>query len=149
MTSGKFDDAVDRQIRQAQEDGSFDNLSGKGKPFKHLDTDPLSGVLQAQGFTSRWAEQDHDIRQKTEIAEQAVRRTYEWVMQSLAGGGADSEFARDEWRRARRIFRERLEEINKLIRTYNLQVPPAVGQKFILKEEEELKRLGLAAEIGA
>src|SRR3989304_4916428 len=79
MTSGKFEDAVDRQIRQAQEEGSFDNLSGKGKPFKHLDTDPLTGVLQAQGFTSRWVELDHDIRQKTEIAEQAVKRTYEWV----------------------------------------------------------------------
>jgi len=149
MTSGKFEDAVDRQIRQAQEEGSFDNLSGKGKPFKHLDTDPLAGVLQAQGFTSRWVELDHDIRQKTEIAEQAVKRTYEWVMQTLAGGSADLEFAQDEWRRARRIFRERIEEINKLIRSYNLQVPPSIGQKFILEEEEELKRLGLTAEIGA
>ena len=149
MTSGKFEDAVDRQIRQAQEEGSFDNLSGKGKPFKHLDTDPLAGVLQAQGFTSRWVELDHDIRQKTEIAEQAVKRTYEWVMQTLAGGSADPEFAQDEWRRARRIFRERIEEINKLIRSYNLQAPPSIGQKFILEEEEELKRLGLTAEIGA
>ena len=147
MTSGRFDDAVDRQIRQAQEEGSFDNLSGKGKPFKHLDSDPLSGVLQAQGFTSRWVELDHDIRQKTEIAEQAVKRTYEWVMQTLAGGSADPEFARDEWHRARRIFRERIEEINKLIRSYNLQAPPAIGQKFILEEEEELERLGLAVEI--
>jgi len=149
MTSGKFEDAVDRQIRQAQEEGSFDNLSGKGKPFKHLDTDPLTGVLQAQGFTSRWVELDHDIRQKTEIAEQAVKRTYEWVMQTLAGGSADLEFAQDEWCRARRIFRERIEEINKLIRSYNLQAPPSIGQKFILEEEEELKRLGLTAEIGA
>lgn len=146
--SEKYDDLIDRQIKQAQEQGAFDKLPGKGKPFKHLDSDPLSSTLQAQGFTARWVELDHEIQQKTALAEQAAKRTYEWVMQSLNGGGADPEFARDEWQRARRIFRERIDEINRLVRTYNLQVPPAVGQKFILREEDELRRLGLTPEIG-
>ena len=143
------DDFIDRQIKKAQEEGAFDQLPGKGKPLAHLDSDPLNGVLQAQGFTTRWVELDHELQQKIAVAEQAVKRTYEWVMQSWAGGSADRRFAQDEWRKARRIFRERIDEINQLIKTYNLQVPPTIGQKFLLKEEEELRRLGLAAEIGA
>jgi hypothetical protein len=142
-----YDDHIDEQIKKAQAEGAFDNLRGKGRPLSHLDTDPLANVLQAQGFTPRWVERDHAIRQKTEIAEQAIKRTYQWVMQSLSGGSVDRGFARDEWRRARRIFRERLDEINKLIRTYNLEVPPTVGQKFVLKEDEELQRMGLTREI--
>jgi hypothetical protein len=144
-----YDDHIDEQIKKAQAEGAFDNLRGKGKPLSHLDTDPLANVLRAQGFTPRWVERDHDIRQKTEIAEQAIKRTYQWVMHSWSSGSVDRRFARDEWRKAQRIFRERLDEINTLIRTYNLEVPPTVGQKFVLKEEEELERLGLTGEIGA
>jgi hypothetical protein len=142
-----FEKSVDEQIERAREQGGFDNLPGAGKPLKHLDTHPLQAVLKAQGFTPRWVDLDHEIRQKTEVAEQSVRRTYEWVMQTLSGGSADPAFARDEWHRARRIFRERIDGINKLIRTYNLQVPSTVGQKFLLREEDELQRLGLTTEI--
>jgi len=149
MSPADFDKAVDEQIKKAREEGRFDGLPGAGKPFSHLATDPLNHVLQAQGFRARWVELDHEIRQKTEIAEQAVKRTYEWVMQTWAGGSADRQFVQGEWRRARRIFRERMDEINALIRTYNLQVPPQVGQKFPLKEEEEMQRLGLTTEIEA
>jgi hypothetical protein len=141
MNSANFNKAIDEQIEKACEDGAFDGLRGQGKPLTHLNTDPLAHVLQAQGFAARWIELDHEIRQKTEVAEQAVKRTYQWVRQTRAGGSADRQFAQDEWRRARRIFRERIDEINRLVRTYNLQVPPQVGQKFLLKEEEELQRL--------
>lgn len=142
-----YDDHIDEAIKRAQSEGVFDNLPGKGKPLTHLDSDPLNNVLQAQGFAPPWVERDHEIRQKMEIAEQAVRRTYEWVMQSWGGGSADRQFAQDEWRKARRIFRERLDEINRLIWVYNLEVPPTIGQKFVLNEEDELTRLGLTPEI--
>jgi len=147
MNPGDSDDLIDRQIKKAQEEGTFDNLRGKGKPLTHLDTDPLNNVLQAQGFSARWVELDHEIRQRTEVAEQAVKRTYEWVMQTWSGGSASPQFAQDEWHKARRIFRDRIAEINELIKTYNLQVPPTIGQKFLLKEEEDLRQLGLTMEI--
>jgi hypothetical protein len=149
MNSSHYDNHVDEQIKKAQAEGAFDQLRGKGKPLSHLDSDPLNGVLQAQGFAPRWVERDHEIQQKTAIAEQAIKRTYEWVLQTWSGGSADRDFARGEWRKARRIFRERIDEINRLIKTYNLEVPPTIGQKFLMKEEEELKRLGLTAEIEA
>lgn len=149
MSPVDFDKAIEEQIEKAREEGAFDNLRGKGKPLSHLDSDPLHQVLQAQGFRARWVELDHEIRQKTEVAQQAVKRTYEWVMQTWSGGSADRQFARDEWHKARRIFRERLAEINRLIVNYNLQVPPQIGQRFLLKEEEALQRMGLTPEIDA
>jgi hypothetical protein len=147
MNPTHYDNHVDEQIKKAQAEGAFDQLRGKGKPLSHLDSDPLNGVLQAQGFAPRWVERDHEIQQKTAIAEQAIKRTYEWVLQTWSGGSADRDFAREEWRKARRIFHERIDEINRLIKTYNLEVPPTIGQKFLMKEEEELKRLGLTIEI--
>jgi len=149
MQLANSDDFIDQQIKKAQEEGAFDNLPGKGKPLTHLDSDPLNAVLQAQGFAARWIELEHEIRQKAEIAEQGVKRTYVWVMQAWSGGSASRQFAQDEWRKARRIFHERIDEINQLIKTFNLHVPPTIGQKFLLKAEDELQRLGLTVEIGA
>ena len=68
-----------------------------------------------------------EIRAKIEIARQAVKRTYEWVMQAWNGGSVDRHYAQDEWRKAQRIFSQRLAEINKLISTFNLELPERCG----------------------
>ena len=145
MPANESDHYIDRIIQAAQADGEFDRLRGTGQPLTHLDSDPLNHLLDAQGFTPHWLELDHEIRQKIEIAEQLVRRTYEWVMQTWNGGGVDRRFAQDEWRKARHIFAERINEINQLIKTFNLELPEAMRhlQKFPLKKDEELARLGL------
>jgi len=149
MESHEWESYVDRQIRQAQEEGKFDHLPGKGKPFTHLDSDPLEQVLKAQGFVPRWVELDREIRDKVEIAEQAVRRTYEWVMQTWSSGSADRQYAESEWREAQRVFGKRLDEINQLIKILNLQLPPPVRhlQRFPLKAENQLQRLGLPQQL--
>ncbi|HZY46140.1 MAG TPA: DUF1992 domain-containing protein, partial [Anaerolineae bacterium] len=97
---------IDEQIQKAQQAGEFDRLRGKGKPFTHLDSDPLRHLLDAQGFTPHWLEADHEIQRKIELAEQAIKRTYEWVMELWSSGSADRHFAREEWRRALKIFDE-------------------------------------------
>ena len=136
---------VEDQIQKARDDGEFDNLRGKGKPFIHLDSDVLEHLLKEQGFQPAWLAREREIRQKIEVAEQAIRRTYEWVMQAWSVGGLDRRFAQEEWRKAQRIFAERLNEINQLIKTFNLELPEVMRhlQKFPLKQDEELKRLGL------
>ncbi len=140
---------VEDHIQKAQQDGEFDNLRGKGKPFTHLDTDVFEQLVKEQGFRPHFVELDAEIRTKIEIARQAVRRTYEWVMQARGGGSVDRHYARDEWRKALRIFDERLAEINKLIQTFNLELPEPLrqSQKFTLKRKEELERLGLTAKL--
>lgn len=139
------DDWVEKQIKRAQEAGTFKDLKGKGKPLTHLDSDPLDQVLQAQGFKSRWADMEEEIREKIVTAEQAIRRSYVWALDlyQQSSSSADRMLAHEEWRKARELFRERVDEINKLIRTFNLVLPSQLAhlQRFPLKEAEELKRL--------
>ncbi len=136
---------IEEHIQKAQESGEFDHLRGKGKPFTHLDSDPFEHLTQEQGVTPRWLEKEHEIRAKIEVARQAVARTYEWVLQTWGSGSVERRFAHDEWRKAQHIFAQRLNEINALIRTFNLELPEPLRhlQHFPLKLDEELTRLGL------
>ena len=136
---------VEDQIQKAQQDGQFDNLRGQGKPLTHLDTDAFEQLVKEQGFRPHFVELDAEIRARIEVARQAVRRTYEWVMQARAGGSVDRHYAQDEWRKALSIFDRRLAEINQLIQTFNLELPEPLRhlQRFPLKREEELQKLGL------
>jgi len=140
---------IEDQIQKAQQGGKFDNLRGQGKPLTHLDTDALEQLVREQGFRPHFVELDTEIRAKTEIARQAVRRTYEWVMQARGGGSVDRHYAHDEWRKALHIFDQRLAEINELIATFNLELPEPLRhtQKFPLKRDEELQRMGLVAKL--
>jgi hypothetical protein len=136
---------IEDQIQKARDAGEFDHLPGKGKPFTHLGSDILKHLLSAQGFVPDWLARDREIQQKIEVAEQAIRRTYEWVLQAWSAGSVDRHFAQEEWQNAERVFDKRLAEINSLIKTYNLELPEAVRhlQKFPLQKDEALKRLGL------
>jgi len=140
---------IEDQIQKAQQDGQFDNLRGQGKPFSHLDTDALEQLVREQGFRPHFVELDAEIRAKTEIARQAVRRTYEWVMQARGGGSVDRHYAHDEWRQALTIFDQRLAEINQLIQTFNLELPEPLrhAQKFPLTRDVELLKMGLTAKL--
>ncbi|HSD85037.1 MAG TPA: DnaJ family domain-containing protein [Anaerolineae bacterium] len=140
---------IEDQIQKAQQNGQFDHLRGQGKPFTHLDTDAFEQLVKEQGFRPHFVELDHEIRAKTEIARQAVRRTYEWVMQARGGGSVDRHYAHDEWHKALRIFDQRLAEINQLIKTFNLELPEALrqSQKFSLKRDEELQKLNLTMKL--
>ncbi len=140
---------VEDQIQKAQQDGKFDNLRGYGKPLTHLETDAFEQLVKEQGFRPHFVELDAEIRAKSEIARQAVRRTYEWVMQARGSGSVDRQYAQDEWHKALRIFDERLAEINKLIQTFNLELPEALrqSQKFPLKRAEELQQMNLIVKL--
>ena len=140
---------VEDQIQKAQQAGKFDNLRGQGKPFTHLNTDALEQLAKEQGFRPHFVELEAEICAKTEIARQAVRRTYEWVMQARGGGSVDRHYARDEWRQALHVFDQRLAEINQLIQAFNLELPEALRhtQKFPLKRDEELQKMGLTVKL--
>ena len=51
---------IEDQIQKAQQDGKFDNLRGKGKPFTHLNTDALEQLVKEQGFRPHF-DADPDI----------------------------------------------------------------------------------------
>lgn len=140
---------VEDQIQKALENGQFDNLRGQGQPFTHLDTDVFEHLVKEQGFRPHFVELDAEIRAKAELARQAVRRTDEWVRQAQGSGSLDRRYAQDEWEQALRVFDQRLAEINQLIQTFNLELPEALRhtQKFPLKRDEELQKMGLALKL--
>ncbi len=73
---GSYENWLEQSIREAQQRGEFDNLSGQGKP-QDLTVDPNAGdwdsgfrILKNNGLAPAWIEADKEIR-----AEQAALST--------------------------------------------------------------------------
>ena len=152
----KWDRLIEEQIRAAQEEGKFDNLSGKGRPLR-LDENPFEDpawqtanhLLKENGFRPEWLEADVDLRAQWERAREALVRAKEWCAAQTAecAGRADPAaiqqraFAEEEWTRSQARFREALAGINKAIARLNLIVPSAQLHRRLLDVEVELQRL--------
>ena len=108
------------------EAGVFDNLPGRGKPIP-LDTNPYEDpspwmahhLLRVNGFAPAWIEEARDID------ESAARLRLQ---------------LRDRSTRAIQEFRERAQELNRRILTYNLKCPSAQFHKRPLEIEAEIER---------
>jgi|DewCreStandDraft_2_1066082.scaffolds.fasta_scaffold00833_23 hypothetical protein len=147
---------VEQQIRQAQAEGKFDHLEGKGKPLK-LDpedaTDPALALahrlLHDQGLLPAWLEREQYIVDEIRLARRTLLRSYHWCEWALAQPGADEAQVKGEWREAVAAFQDALEKINAQILTFNLELPPVLAhrQRSRLKLEDELRRLGLPDEL--
>lgn len=137
--------SVEEQIRRAMEEGAFDNLPGKGKPL-HLDDNPFADpewrlayhVLQSSGYSLPWIEARREIEAALQEARQALRRSWEWHQTQLAAG-QPAAWVDAEWQRARVAFRDQAEELNRRIRSYNLQVPADRFQLPPLNLDRELE----------
>ena len=89
----QWENLAEQRIREAQEEGLFDDLPGRGQPLT-LDDNPFAGemqtgfrILKNAGFAPEWMELDKEIRAETEalrgLRERAARR----VAELLADGG--------------------------------------------------------------
>ena len=147
-----FDKLVENKIREAQEQGVFDNLARKGQ----LDFEDESSVpedmrlamrmLKSQGLTPDWIEQDKGMRKKLDDARVALARSWNWRKQKLAQTADPSERAHvdDEWRRARDRFEVVVKELNAEIFTFNLRAPSLTVQRRPIRSSEEYRALGVA-----
>jgi DnaJ family protein C protein 28 len=152
----EFDRVIEKLIRQAQEDGKFDNLRGTGKPL-NLDENPFEDpaaalanqMLKDQGFRPEWLEEDVSLRQELSDARRAFVRAREWragqlaALSARADGAAiqQRELVAHEWRLAQERLRRRLGEINRAIFVLNLKVPTSRFQRLKLDVDAELQRL--------
>lgn len=138
-------DKVERNIRQAIEKGHFEDLPGKGKPLK-LDQNPYEDpewrlayrVLRNGGFTLPWIEARHDIEGELEAARLSLGASWSRKKNAIQTGQPDAD-RNAEWHRAIKLFRERIENINHLISSYNLKVPSVrfqITQKDVEREME-------------
>ena len=139
--------SIEEAIRKAMEEGKFDNLPGKGKPL-NLEENPLEDpewraafrALRNGGFSLPWIEDLREIQESWEAARRALANTWAWRQKELAETGQTSLIDK-EWGRAAASFREKVQELNKKIRKYNLGVPADIFQKTPINAEREIERI--------
>ncbi len=134
-------------IQQAMRQGAFDNLPGKGKPLDlednpHLDPEWQLAyhLLKQNGFAPQFIEQRQTIETDLAAAREALARSWAWRQRELESG-KDSAFAEGEWSRAKKIFQQTVENLNKNIKAYNLQVPTPKLYRLLIIISEEIEVL--------
>ena len=139
--------SIEDAIQKAMEEGKFDNLPGKGKPL-NLEENPLEDpewraafrALRNGGFSLPWIEDLREIQESWEAARRSLANTWAWRQNALAQG-EKVPLVEKEWGRAAAAFREKVQELNKNIRKYNLGVPADVFQKTTINAEREIERI--------
>ena len=126
---------IERQIRQAMEEGKFDNLPHQGKPLPN-DENPYAGewglafrVLRNAGFAPPWIEADKEVR--------ALLARRDAILARAAAGPAMSESAR---RRDRLALERLVGEINASIERVNAEAPTPSQHRRPLALADELAR---------
>ena len=132
-------EAVGRQIEQAQKDGAFDNLPGKGRPLQ-LNENPFAAgqetahnLLRNNGYTLGWIEERRQIEE--ELAAGRAKLQQAWVRHD------GSDWAQQHWRRAVAHFTTEIAKLNQRIRTYNLKAPSANVHLLHLDADAEVDAL--------
>jgi hypothetical protein len=126
---------IDRQIREAMEDGQFDNLPFQGEPLPD-DDNPYAGdmalafhILRGQGYAPPWVEADKEARELLERRDALLR--------GAATGPAPSTIARS---RARAEISDLVVRINAAIARVNAEAPTDRQHRRPLSVERELAR---------
>jgi hypothetical protein len=126
---------IDRQIREAMEDGQFDNLPLQGEPLPN-DDNPYAGelglafhVLRNAGVAPPWIEADKEVR------ELLGRR--DTILARATTGPSPSALARS---RDRAALEELVPRINASIARVNAQAPTDRQQRRPLALVDELAR---------
>ncbi len=139
--------SIEEIIRQAIEEGEFDDLPGKGKPIQieqnpHQDPDWRAAhhILKSSGFTLPWIESLREIKTNLLRAQDRLLRAWSWC-QDQQDHTFQTEFVESEWMKARENFQERIASINNQIRTYNLEVPNDRFQLPLVNADQEIKKV--------
>jgi DnaJ family protein C protein 28 len=139
---------IEDHLRKAIEEGTFDNLPGKGKPLRLDGVNPHADpewelayhMLKDSGFSLPWIEAIREIEQDIETARRDLRIAWEWYQSSTSESHSAS-VSSASWERSQSAFKDKLISLNKRIRDYNLQVPNARFQRPVLNFEFELEKI--------
>jgi DnaJ family protein C protein 28 len=137
---------IDEQIRQAMQNGDFDNLPGKGKPLdlsENPHEDPgwrtTYRILKESGYTLPWIETRRSIELDFERVTKSLQQSWDW--RRTATGRRGLMHAEREWQQALQKFREEVEKLNKRIRDYNLEVPSDQFQRRQINADKEIDKI--------
>jgi DnaJ family protein C protein 28 len=142
----KLQRLVEEKIRQAFEEGAFDNLPGKGEPLKLDDDNPFEDptlrmghrLLRNNGFTLPWIQEQKEIAQEAERLRTELARS--WARAERARyAGHERPQAEVRWRKALTTFRQQVAELNDRIRRYNNEVPLDRFRRLPLDADREIE----------
>jgi hypothetical protein len=126
---------IDRQIREAIEEGQFDDLPHQGEPLPN-DDNPYAGdwglafrVLRSAGVAPPWIEADKEVRELIGQRDAILARA--------AAGPAPSAFAR---RRGRAALEELVARVNASIARVNAEAPTDRQRRRPLALADEIAR---------
>jgi len=143
----KLQRSIDEQIRQAIQNGEFDNLPGKGKPLDirhNPHEDPTWSLafkmLKSSGHTLPWIEARQAIEAEFDTAQKSLTRTWAWRRAALDQNQSNPT-VEEEWQRAVTGFKEKIANLNKRIFAYNLQVPAAPFKRRQINLDREIERI--------
>jgi DnaJ family protein C protein 28 len=135
----RWESLVDQKIREAMEQGEFDNLPGKGKPIDTSENpfeDPelrlAHRMLRNAGFAPSWIEERKDIDAEFETARTNLARA--WQLFQKAGADA-------RWEKSLFAFRQKATELNRRIAAWNLKVPAPGFQRKMIDAEREIRKM--------
>lgn len=126
----RWESIIDQKVREAMEQGEFDDLSGTGEPID-LSENPFEDpewrlahrMLRNAGFAPAWIEERKDIDVAVEAARVALGRV--WVVKQAARGTVNESSAEARWVAAQNDFRGKLNELDQRIDLWNLKAPHA------------------------
>jgi DnaJ family protein C protein 28 len=141
-----FELLAERKIREAMDEGLFDDLPGKGRPidmsenpFEDPTTRLAHRLLRNNGFTLPWIEESRDITAAIEQARGALLDARRRAVRS-ADPAAEA-----RWRSAVALFRARVAEINRRVLNFNVKAPARGVELLTLDADLEVERAVAAA----
>ena len=142
----RWESLIDQKIREAMEQGEFDNLSGKGapidlseNPFEDPDWRTAHRLLRNAGFAPSWIEESKDIDAEFSAARTNLARV--WIVLQNARGNEFEKSAEARWRKSLELFRTQAAQLNRRIAAWNLKVPGAGFQRKMIDGEREIARI--------
>jgi DnaJ homolog subfamily C member 28 len=139
LTRQNYHSVIDQIMARAQADGLMDNLPGQGKPLNLGDDDLVPDeyrlgfrMLKSSGFAPPWVEARRELdAERARLAQWLTRTTQRWP--HLAAPARET---------LRAEYRKKLDDLQRLIVSFNLTAPPGVDHIEGLRIAEELGKLG-------
>src|SRR2546423_14190071 len=113
----RWESLVDQKIREAMEQGEFDNLAGAGQPID-LSENPYEDrewrtahrMLRNAGFAPAWIEERKDIDAELEAARISLARTWKILMN--ARNTSHQQSAQARWTKLEESFGTKFPKLN-------------------------------------
>lgn len=121
------------------ERGDFDNLPGKGKPLNLVDDpllDPMTAIvhriLREEGLSHPLIEARKAMAAEADQCRAELGRAWRAYQHSQSA---------EAWTDAVHKFRDRVKEINRQVRIFNLKAPSPVFHGLVLDADAEVERI--------